>query len=121
MKGSQLAVAGGVFVAVLVVCFALIGFGAKGEATAKPDPVAVVPPVNPAPPEPTLAAPTPPAAALGGFGLVARLERGYDGTVGLTRSGSGEKGRTTTVPQPTGSSQDPAPDTKKPATGLTDS
>lgn len=94
MKGSHLAVAGGVFVAVLVVCFAFVGFGAKGEATAKPDAVGVSPanPVDPTPPEPllpslpSLPTPKPPAGALGGFGLVAKLERGYDGTAFLAAS-----------------------------------
>lgn len=99
MKGSHLAVAGGVFVAVLVVCFAFIGFGAKGEAAAKPEAVAPAPLSRPDA-ERVLPAPKPPAVALGGFGLVAKLERGYDATASLTASSSAAGGRmaTWTVP-----------------------
>lgn len=83
MKPSQIAIAGGVFAAVLVGCFAVLGVGPKAEnppksAALSPGPVATA--------EPPLPAPKPPSAALGGFGQVARLERGYDATAALTRT-----------------------------------
>ncbi len=75
MKSSHVAVAGGVFVAVLVVCFAAIGFGSKNEAASKPDAVPLAPDLPAA--EPKRPAPKPAPAA--------PAERGYDGTAALAR------------------------------------
>jgi hypothetical protein len=77
MKSSQVAVAGGVFGAVLIGCFALIGFGTKGEVAATPE---VIGPESPPEPTPAVAwpVPKPGSAAAGGFGEIARTERLYD-------------------------------------------
>jgi len=87
MKSSHVAVAGGVFGAVMIGCFALIGFGSKGEVAATPAPEIIGPemPAETEPPAP-LPVPKPGSAAAGGFGEIARTERLYDPTAVLARS-----------------------------------
>jgi len=87
MKSSHVAVAGGVFAAVLIGCFALIGYGSKGEVATTPAPE-VIGPESPAEPTPAIAWPAPKSgsAAAGGFGEIARSESLYDPTAVLARS-----------------------------------
>ncbi len=86
MKSSHVTVAGVVFAAVLIGCFALVGFKSDGEpSTPIPIPPADAPPTG-AVTGPILPPPKPGSVAAGGFGEIARTERGYDGTAALARS-----------------------------------